>query len=67
MSDIASEIVDNIDKADEISRLLMAASALVFRDTSSPDEGLAAVISVAHEKVREISAGLKTAVVAIAA
>jgi hypothetical protein len=64
---VVDEIVDIIDKVDEVSRLLMAASALVGRDTLSPDEGLLAVVGVAYDKVKEISGDLKTVVDAIPA
>jgi hypothetical protein len=52
------EVVDIADKANEVEALLQAAFTLVAADTSSPDEGLMAVVSVAKQKVGEIGEAL---------
>jgi len=54
------EVIDIADKANEVGALLQTVFTLAAAETLSPDEGLLAVVSVAQQKVGEISDALTT-------
>jgi hypothetical protein len=56
----SSKLTDIVDQTDEVDALLQAAFDLAAGDTSTPDKGLLAVVSVAQQKVGEISEALTT-------
>jgi hypothetical protein len=56
----SSKLTDIVDETDEVDALLQAAFDLAAGDTSPPNEGLLAVVSVARQKVGEIGDALTT-------